>query len=170
MRRKNVVLTGFMGTGKTTVGKLLAEKLGYTFVDTDGLIENRTGQRVHEIFRDRGQAAFREMETAVARELAQREGIVIATGGRMMLDSANVAVLSRHGSVFCLVATPEEILARVTPEAEQRPLLAVENPTQRILELMQEREAGYSRFQQIVTSDRTPEAVVRHLIDLFQAG
>jgi len=171
MRRNNIVLTGFMGTGKTTVGRMLAERLGYAFMDTDDIIQERAGRSIPEIFQDRGEAAFREMEAAVAQELADKEGLVIATGGRMMLDPANAAALSRKGRVFCLAATPEEITDRVTrDDAVRRPLLEVDDPTGRIMELLREREAGYGRFQEMVTSGRTPEEVTQSLLGLYHAN
>src|SRR5512143_2336464 len=98
--RTNIVLTGFMGTGKTTVGRLLAAQLGYEFVDTDVLIEARLGRPISQVFAELGEAAFRQMEADLAQELANREGLVISTGGRLMLDPANVAALSRQGRVF----------------------------------------------------------------------
>ncbi|MGH9134897.1 MAG: shikimate kinase, partial [Ilumatobacteraceae bacterium] len=101
---RNIVLTGFMGTGKTTVGRLLAEQLGFEFVDTDQVIEQRHGA-IAEVFRVMGEDAFRRIERELAAELADRERLVISTGGRMMLDPQNVASLSRNGRVFCLVAT-----------------------------------------------------------------
>jgi shikimate kinase len=88
---RNVVLTGFMGTGKTTVGRLLAERLGYGFVDTDALIVARHGP-IAEIFAGRGEGEFRRLEAEVAAELADRTGLVIATGGRMLLDHGNAEV------------------------------------------------------------------------------
>ena len=171
MDRPNIVLTGFMGTGKTTVGKMLARQLGYDFVDTDELIQERAGKTVPEIFQDMGEIAFRDMESDVARELAQKQGVVISTGGRLMLDSDNAAALSRTGRVFCLVATPEEILERVANDrATERPLLAVPNPMERIVELMQQRKQDYGQFPQMVTSEKTPDAVTKNLVGLFQAN
>ena len=144
MDRPNIVLTGFMGTGKTTVGKNIAKQLGYDFVDTDELIQERAGKTVPEIFQEMGEVAFREMEAAVARELADMQGVVVSTGGRLMLDPGNAAALSSTGRVFCLVATPEEILERVTKDtATERPLLTVPNPMERIVELMQQRQEDY---------------------------
>jgi shikimate kinase / 3-dehydroquinate synthase len=162
--RHNVVLTGFMGTGKTTVGRLLADELGYEFVDTDELIEERHGS-IADIFAARGEEAFREIERGVATELASQIGLVISTGGRMMLDPANVRALSANGRVFCLVATPEEVFERVTsdPSRIDRPLLKVPDPRERIVELMSERNPEYRRFPQLVTDARTPEAVARDL-------
>ncbi len=164
---RNIVLTGFMGTGKTTAGRLLAERLGMEFVDTDELIEERHGP-ITEVFAVRGEAAFREMEHALAEELADRRGVVISTGGRMMLDARNVVALSRTGRVFCLVATPEEIFDRVSSDTTrpERPLLSVPNPQSQIIELLSEREPGYRRFPQLTTSEISPERVAEGLVDL----
>ncbi len=163
----NIILTGFMGTGKTTTGRLLADKLGMVFVDTDAIIEERHGL-ISDIFRLQGEDAFRAIERELATELADQDGLVISTGGRMMLDPANIAALGRTGRVFCLVATPDEILERVSKDAArvERPLLAVADPYQRIVELLDERSEGYSHFPQVVTTGASPEAIVRDLIDL----
>ena len=161
VERPNVVLTGFMGTGKTTVGRLLAHRLQYEFVDTDVLIEAR-GETIAEIFRSRGEDAFREIEHALAADLAARRGLVVSTGGRMMLDLRNDASLGRSGRVFCLVASPDAILARVHRDdpRRERPLLSVADPRARIVELLAERAAGYARFEQVETDGREPGAVV----------
>jgi 3-dehydroquinate synthetase/shikimate kinase len=153
-----------MGTGKTTVGRLLARDLGFEFVDTDQLIEQRHGP-IPEIFATRGEEGFREVEREVAAELATRTGLVISTGGRMMLDPANVRALSANGRVFCLVATPEEVFERVAkdPTRIDRPLLRVPDPRQRIVELMSEREPQYRRFPQLDTDARSPTDVARDL-------
>jgi shikimate kinase len=117
-----------------------------------------------------GEPAFREMEAAIARELSARQGVVISTGGRLMLDPENAAALSRTGRVFCLVATPKEILERVQKDTDTnvRPLLSVSNPIERIVELMQERQTGYRRFPQMMTSDKTPEEIAQNIIDIYQ--
>ena len=170
MSRPNIILTGFMATGKTTVGKMLAEQLDYEFVDTDELIVEQSGRTVAEIFREKGEAAFREMEAAVARELGQKEGLVISTGGRLMLDAANAAALGKRGHVFCLAATSKEILQRIQKDKDvKRPLLEAPDPLKRIVEIMQQRENEYSRFPQMITSGKTPEEVTRDLIAIFQA-
>lgn len=171
MSKPNIILTGFMATGKTTVGKLLADQLGYDFVDTDTLIAARNNQTIAEIFRQKGEAAFREMEAAVSRELGEKEGLVIATGGRLMLDAANAAALCKRGRVFCLVAAPEEILDRVSKDKHvKRPLLEAPNPMGRIVELMKQRKEDYGRFPQIVTSEKSPDEVTRYLVGIFQAN
>jgi 3-dehydroquinate synthase len=166
---QNIILTGFMGTGKTTVGKLLAEKLGREFIDTDQLIEERQGLSIPEIFDQLGESAFRQMEADIARELGQREGLVISTGGRLMLDPANVAALSARGRVFCLVATPQEILSRIEGDTDHhRPLLDVPNPGEQVVELLQERQKGYQRFLKMSTDDTHPIDITDNLIDLLE--
>ena len=167
----NIVLTGFMGTGKTTVGRLLAEHLGFEVIDTDALIENRFGP-IPQIFQQHGEPRFREIEREVATELGQMSGLVIATGGRMMLDPTNIQSLTRNGRVFCLAATPDEIMQRVTADhgAVERPLLAVPDPRQRIVELLAERTPEYRRFAQLTTDGRTPEAIADELATLVRTG
>src|SRR5262245_51127571 len=147
--RTNVVLTGFMGTGKTTVGHLLAGLLDYEFVDTDQLIVARHGP-IPEIFRDRGEQEFRRIERELAAELAGGTPRVISTGGRMMLDGPSADALGRDAHVFCLVASAEAIAARVRAETSvERPLLAGDDPERRIAELLAERAEGYAQFEQI---------------------
>jgi 3-dehydroquinate synthase len=168
--KKNIILTGFMGTGKTTVGSLLATQLGREFIDTDELIQTRHGRSIPEIFLELGETAFRQMEADIVQELAEREELVISTGGRLMLDPANVAALSRKGRVFCLVATPEEILTRLRDDKEHpRPLLKVPNPGERIVELLQKRQKGYLRFLQVMTNEKQPTEVTRDLVDLIHS-
>ncbi|MCA9929728.1 MAG: shikimate kinase [Anaerolineales bacterium] len=163
----NIILTGFMGTGKTTVGKLLAAQLGYAFVDTDALIEQQVGRTIADIFAQLGEAAFRRMEAEVAAQLGERDRLVIATGGRLMLDPENVAALGRNGRIFCLIATPEEILNRVLADRGKRPLLAGDNPRGRIEVLLQVRAEKYGQFPQIVTSGKTAAEVAAEIMELI---
>jgi 3-dehydroquinate synthase len=166
---QNIVLTGFMGTGKTTVGKLLAKQLKRDFIDTDQLIEERQGLTIPEIFANLGESAFRRMEADIAEELGKSEGLVISTGGRLMLDPANVAALSRSGRVFCLVATPREILSRlVNDQDNRRPLLDVPNPSEQIVELLQKRKKGYQRFLKLATDDKQPADVTENLLEFIK--
>lgn len=167
---RNIVLTGFMGTGKTTVGRLLAGRLGYELVDTDRVIEQHHG-RIAEIFGSQGEEAFRRIEREVAAELSDRERLVISTGGRMMLDPQNVATLSRNGRVFCLVAGPDEIFDRIKsdPSPTERPLLSVPDPRQRIVELLAERSPAYRRFAQLSTDGVSPDAVAAALAALARS-
>ena len=164
----NIILTGFMGTGKTTVGKLLARRLKREFVDTDQLIEERQGLTIPDIFATLGEATFRRMEAEIARDLGERQGLVISTGGRLMLDPANVKALSSTGHVFCLVATPEEILSRVAGDADNhRPLLDGANPGERIAALLQERKKGYERFLTLATDNKKPSDIVEDILKIL---
>jgi shikimate kinase len=166
--KHNLVLTGFMGTGKTTVGQVLAEMLGLEFVDTDTEIEGRHGP-IPEIFAARGEETFREFERVIARDLGQRRGLVVATGGKMLLDQVNVDALGSDGLIVCLVATPSEIFARVTSEAgwTERPLLRLPDPRQRIIDLLAERAAGYAQFPQITTDGASPAEIADRIIELW---
>jgi shikimate kinase len=160
----NVVLTGFMGTGKSTVGRLLAERLEFEWVDTDDLIEARHGP-IGQIFAGDGEEAFRDIERALATELSGRSRLVISTGGGMMLDEDSAALLGFQSRVFCLTAESEELLRRVSDqEGPRRPLLADGHPAQRIAELLAERKAGYAKYEQVSTDGRSLLEVVEDLL------
>ena len=155
----NVVLTGFMGTGKSTVGRALAELLELEFFDTDHLIEADHGP-IPVIFAEQGEAAFRSIESDVAAELAARKGLVIATGGRLMLDPNNATALAATGRVFCLSAPVEVILERVIGDGTaHRPLLDGDDPDGRIRALLTERAEAYGTFEQVDTVSRSPTAI-----------
>ena len=160
MIETNIILTGFMGTGKSTIGRLLAQRLDLNFVDTDDLIEIEDGRSIAAIFQEEGENYFRRLEAQVAHELSVHRGLVISTGGRLMLDVDNAAALRATGPVFCLTAPAEEIVARLSDESGQRPLLEVPNPVGRINELLQQRKAGYGRFPQINTAGKTPDQII----------
>jgi 3-dehydroquinate synthase len=170
MTDDNIILTGFMGTGKTTVGCLLAARLGRPFVDTDDLIVERDGRAISDIFNEEGETRFRELEAEVAGELAGRRGLVIATGGRLMLDPANAATLGATGPVFCLSAEPATILERVAAEDGRRPLLAVDDPERRVRALLQRRAAAYARFRSVDTVGRAPGDVAETIAALAANG
>lgn len=162
---KNIVLTGFMASGKTTVGKMLAEELNRPFIDTDVFIEAKAGMSIAEIFAEKGETAFRRMEQQTAAELAQYQGVVLATGGRMVLDPANVASLGKTGTIVCLKASPKEILSRVMSDGQQlRPLLAVPDPESKIKELLEERRTGYAQFPQVMTDGKTQQTIVDEIL------
>jgi shikimate kinase len=165
----NIVLTGFMGTGKTTVGRLVAERLGRRFVDTDALIESRHGP-IPELFAEHGEDRFRRLEREVAAELAEQSGLVVSTGGRTMLDPTNEAALGSTGVVVCLAASVGALVERLRDEAAHRPLLRDGDPVERIATLLAERAAGYGRFPQVLTDGRTPDQVADAVIALVDAG
>ncbi|MDX1662422.1 MAG: 3-dehydroquinate synthase [Candidatus Promineifilaceae bacterium] len=163
----SIVLTGFMGTGKTTIGRRLAARTGRIFVDTDELIAHRSGMSIPALFDRHGEAAFRRQEAELARELAGQAGLVIATGGGLLLNPANAAILSENNRVLCLTAAAETLVARLTATGD-RPLLEGEAPEARLRALLAERATAYARFPQIDTTARTPDEVVEGLADRLE--
>jgi shikimate kinase len=166
--KKNIVLFGFMGTGKTRVGRVVAERLAMTYVDLDELIEAREGTTISEIFATKGEAYFRRVESEMAAEAAGLEGHVIATGGGVVLDEANVRRLERDGVGICLNATPEEVLERVKGETH-RPLLEVDDPLGAIRALLGYRAPFYAKVShQVETTGKPVEAVVEEVIAIWR--
>lgn len=163
MTKANIILTGFMGTGKSTVGRLLAEQTGRTFFDTDEAIVARTGRSIASIFSEDGEKAFRQLEREVARELAGQANLVIATGGRLMLDPLNAVLLGRNAWVFCLTAEPAVILTRLASTEIRRPLLEVPDPEAEMAQLLAERAAGYAQFHSIDTTGRLASEVASEI-------
>ena len=161
----HLVLTGFMGTGKSTVGRVLAARLGRTLLDTDALIEAEHGP-IPTIFAEQGEEGFRAIERDVAAEVAERTpGAVVSTGGRMLLDPANAAALMRTSVVVCLTASIDELVRRLAaPGAAARPLLAGGDPAERIATLLAERAEGYGAFPAVATDGRTPEAIADEVL------
>lgn len=165
---KNITLVGFMGTGKTTVGRLLAERLGYTFVDADDEIEREQGVSITHIFSELGEAHFRDLETDMLKRLSARENLVISAGGGAVIRAENVESLKKGGPVVCLAATPEEIYDRVR-HSTHRPLLKVDDPLGRIRELMELRRKFYSRADyKVDTGGLTPGEVVDKILDMVK--
>lgn len=162
---KNIVLTGFMGTGKSEVGMLLARKLGYAFVDCDLEIRRRTGMTIPDIFRINGEAHFRDVEAAVIGEISAGSDLVIATGGGAVLREENMINLRRNGVIVCLTADPETIAQR-TDGNRQRPLLDVADRLSEIRRLLSERAPFYQRADISVRTDgRGPLAIAEEIID-----
>lgn len=164
MRGEQIVLIGFMGTGKTAVGSRLAERLGWEFADADGLIEAEAGMPIHRLFAERGEAHFRALENAVVARLVARDRVVIATGGGAFADAENRRRLTARGTVVCLAADPETILARVG-DARSRPLLDGPDPHGRIRELLAARAPIYALADVTVdTSCLSVEGVVDEIL------
>ena len=154
---KNIVLVGFMGTGKTEVGRILARDFSFEFIDTDDVIEKRLGIKVSEIFKKYGESYFRDIEREVVKDLSELKGLVIATGGGVVMNPENINDLKKNGVVICLTATTEEILSRVK-ENDDRPLLTVSDKFTKIKELLESREAFYAKAD--VTIDTTNREVL----------
>src|SRR5690606_10829962 len=137
---------------------------GYELVDTDAVIEARHGP-IPQIFAEYGEDGFRRREREVAAELADRDGLVIATGGRMLLDPVNAETLAASGDVFCLTATVDTIVDRLgAAGADSRPLLAGHDLRERVTDLLAERAAGYARFPPIPTDGRTPDQIAGDIL------
>lgn len=166
----NLSLVGFMGTGKSSTGHLLAEMLQYEFVDTDALIEHQAGESILELFARSGEAAFRRLEAEVATVLEGRQRTVISTGGGFILNPANLESLRRHSLVVCLWASPEAIFERVRHQ-HHRPLLKDPDPLGRIRKLLAEREPFYRKADVLVNTDlRSTREVALQVLHHFQVA
>jgi len=166
----NIVLIGFMGTGKTTVGKLVAEALGMTFVDMDAVIEKNAGRPISDIFARDGEAHFRGLERNLVRELAARTGLVIATGGGVVLNSDNIRDYSATGLLICLQAAPEIIYAR-TATTTHRPLLEQDDKFARIISILEKRRPLYDAIpHRIATDTRSPQSIATEIVQIFKTA
>jgi shikimate kinase len=164
----NIALVGFMGTGKSSVGRALAEQLRYEFVDTDDLIETRTGKTITAIFAENGEPEFRKLETQLVAELAARRNVIISTGGGLAANKANLDSLKTHALVVCLWAAPEKIFQRVRHQSH-RPLLHEADPLAKIKTLLAAREPFYRQADVMVNTDlRSVKAVAQQIVHQFQ--
>ncbi|MEN2981340.1 MAG: shikimate kinase [Thermus sp.] len=161
-----VSLTGFMGVGKSRIGRELARALMLHFIDLDRYIERRTGLSIPDIFRHLGEEAFRRMEKEAVRELVGKDYLVLALGGGTFVDPENRQALLHRGPVVALWASPETILERATRKPGERPLLQVENPLERIRTLLQARTPIYREAHVHVSTDhRRVEEVVAEIVE-----
>ena len=161
---KNIVLLGFMGTGKTAVGKILAQKLSLKFVDLDNLIEEEMAMAVRDIFFNFGEPYFRDLEKEMVRRISFKKNLVIATGGGVVLEDKNIENLRRHGILITLMASVEEIYRRLTG-TKDRPLLDVPYPEKTIREMLELRRPRYELADFIVnTSGRSVEDVAEEIL------
>lgn len=165
---RNIVLVGFMGTGKTTIGGLIAQKLNVRYIHTDGLIEEKEGISINDIFSKKGEPYFRKLEKEIIKALSEEQNSVIDAGGGVVIDASNVENLKKNGLIFCLNATPEEILKR-TEKYTHRPLLDIDDPLAEIKRLLEERKDYYKRADyQIDTTGRTPAEVSKEIIGIYK--
>ncbi len=156
----NIILTGFMGVGKTRVGKKLAGDLGYTFVDIDKLIEDDQRMTITSIFSKRGEPYFRDVETRIILQVMEGDRQVISTGGGAVIRDKNREAFKRAGLVVCLTARPEVIYERIKNETH-RPLLQTPDPEGKIRELLDSRAGFYAQADVIIdTSSKTVDDVI----------
>ena len=160
---KNIILTGFMGVGKTSIGTRLAHDLGYTFVDTDELIEADQKTTITEIFAQKGEPYFRDVEMRIIQTVLKNGNQVVSTGGGAVIRDENREAFKEAGLVVCLTARPEVIYERIKHETH-RPLLKVSDPMARIRDLLEGRATFYGQADLIIdTSEKSVDEAVREI-------
>lgn len=168
MQKKNIALIGYMGTGKTTIGKKLAQKLGLKLVDTDALIEKRQKKSIAKIFETEGEAGFRKLEGDLLKELVVKENLLISTGGGIVLNENNRKILKDNTFLVTLSAKPESIYVRVKNDTT-RPLLQDQNPYQKIVAMMKERQPFYEIGEIVIQTDELSlKSCVDQIIKAYQ--
>jgi len=172
--RRNIYLTGFSGTGKSHSGRLAAGNLGMEFVDTDELIEQKTGKPIPKIFEDDGEAEFRDIESATLSEVAAQGNTVVSTGGGAPVRPGNRELMARTGLVIRLKASPESINARLTRSEGARgralrPLLGADAPVEKIRRLLEDREAAYAAAHVTIdTEGKVPRDVAKEIVSAWR--
>jgi shikimate kinase len=162
---KNLILTGFMGTGKTEVSRELARLLTMKLIDIDTEIEKSVKMSINQIFKQFGEQKFREMETEMIEKVSRERNILISTGGGAVLKQENMDALKKTGTVICLMATPEIILRRTSGTSE-RPLLQVGNPLAKINELLNFRKPFYEKADMMIdTENKTPFQIAEEIME-----
>lgn len=161
----NLYLIGMMGSGKSTVGKVLADRLGYRFFDTDTVIEQASEQSISEIFASLGEASFRELETQVLAELSAYGRLVIATGGGIVLQQTNWSYL-RHGLVIWLNVPVEQLYHRLKGDTV-RPLLQADDPEEKLRSILEHRQSLYAQADLCITVEEgeTPEQLCTRILE-----
>ncbi|MBI5144134.1 MAG: shikimate kinase [Candidatus Omnitrophica bacterium] len=167
---ENIILVGFMGSGKTTIATALANRLKMRYVSTDDLIEKKEKRTINEIFTKDGEEHFRDIESKVVREVSDMENVVIDAGGGVVLREKNMENLKSHGVVICLTADDETIMAR-TQKYKHRPLLNVEDPKLKIRDLLAKRAPFYAKANHTIdTGKLTINQVVERVIEIVGGG
>jgi shikimate kinase len=168
----NVTIFGFMGVGKSSVGKLVAEALGMEFVDIDDTIVAGAGMDIPSIFKERGEKGFRELEKEATEKVSDMEGVVIACGGGTVLDDGNLRALRRNSRMILLTADSETLLRRVQVDGDTRPLLHDEEKEAPILHLLRERTPRYLEAADHVvdTNGKTQAQVAKEVLERLREG
>ena len=165
---KNIVLAGFMGTGKTAVSTELARLTGYNNVDVDEEIEKTAGMSIPDIFEKFGEKHFRDLETEEIKKVCKGRNLIISLGGGAVMRDENMQALREGGIIVCLVAEPETILQR-TGNDTNRPLLQVEDPLKKINELLTLRKPYYERADEMVQTDsKSPLEVAEEILEIVK--
>jgi shikimate kinase len=166
---KNIYLVGFMGTGKTTVGKILSQKLNKEFIEMDEVIEEREGKKITEIFAQEGEPYFRNLEKKLLKELSKKSDLVISCGGGLICNEENLKILKETGIVFNLEASPLTIYER-TKKYTHRPLLNVEDPLKKIKDLLEKRKPYYKKAHFSIDTEKfSAEEVSEEIIKIINS-
>ncbi|MGP1432731.1 MAG: shikimate kinase [Catonella sp.] len=164
---KNIVLTGFMGSGKTTIAKAIERKMGISFVDTDELIETYEQSKISEIFNLKGEKYFRKLETKILKNLIEADGLkVLSTGGGIITNEENILLLKQLGTVFYLRIKPETVVKRLDGDVT-RPLLLGEDKLAKVEKLMNERKEAYEKTADVTidVDDISVEKIVGKIVE-----
>lgn len=167
---QNIYLVGFMGTGKTVVGEILAKKMAKEFIEMDAVIEEKQGIEIVDIFAQQGEACFRSLEKILLGSLSKREDLVVSCGGGLICDHENLKLLKETGVVFALTASVSTIYQRVK-EHSHRPILNVDNPQEKIKQLLERRAPFYDQARHSIDSDNlSPEEITDKIIAILNHG
>ncbi len=165
---KNIVLTGFMGTGKTIIGRELAKRLHMKLVDIDEEIVSAKKMTINDIFEIHGEQYFRDIETTMIKKFSREKNIIISTGGGAVLRNENIETLKKNGIIFCLTASAETILKR-TGNSKDRPLLKAENPKEKINELLAYRKPFYEKADVMIDTDgKSPLQIIKEIMEMIR--
>ena len=166
--KNNIIITGFMGTGKTSVGLRVAELLNRQFYDTDNMIQEKTGMSISKIFDQLGEKHFRQLENELAKKLHLKINVVISTGGSMLINNDNHKLLQQSGIIFCLSARPEKIMNRLS-NSKDRPLLETSPSCEHIIKLLEKRKEAYQRLpNHIDTSDISIKEAAENIVTMYK--
>ena len=170
--KTSLALIGFMGTGKTVVGKVLAEKLDKEFVELDALIERKAGKTIPELFHQNGEIAFRDLEIEATKEVSGKKDVIIACGGGVVLNKINIDRLKKESLIVYLKASPRVILKRTSSDTNERPLLKADNKALAVKELLKFRQPFYERVVDITidTSKLDINSVVEQIVAKVKAN
>jgi shikimate kinase len=166
MKHVRIILTGFMGTGKTAVGQALAKRLSYEFLDTDLMVEKETGKTITEIFEKEGESSFRAYEKKMVKKALEKEKVVVATGGGAITDTENLKLMKERGVVIGLAASPDVILERVQ-RFDTRPLMKTKDQLKKIQSLLSQRSPYYREADRII--DTTAKRVEETIEEILKA-
>lgn len=167
-REKNIVLIGLMGAGKTTVGKLIANKLNFPFIDIDDEIEKKENIKIAQIFKEKGESYFRQLETAIIKEVSSLKSHVISTGGGAPVSQININNLKQNGIIFYLSSSIEVLYERLSNETGNRPLLYDNDPKIKLENLLKQRERYYLKADYTIKTDnKLPDYISNEIVSIF---